>query len=759
MAACDFKGRVEDQRLVRGQGTYSADFNLPGQLYGAFLRSPMAHAELRSVDIDGALAMDGVRAVLIGADLKELGFGKAAVVPGQMHADGRPMLVPDWPPLVIDRVRYLGESIALVVATSAALAQDATEAIVCDLVELPASVQTEYGASPESPVWPHAPDNLALDYAAGDRAAADAAFAAAAHVTKAHIVSQRLIVNPMEPRAAIAHYDCDADRYDLHAGSQGAAGLRAQAALLMGLPVDKVRVVSRDVGGGFGAKTHVYPEYAALLAASRRVGAPVKWVSTRSEGFVSDTQGRDTIIEGELALDAKGKFTALRVRSVVNIGAYQSSHSTMTATSNVFRCAASVYTTPVIDIAIQCIYSNTVPVAPYRGAGRPEANLIIEHLIERAAAELGIDPIKLRQRNMIAPRAMPYRAPNGMIYDSGDFPRALARALELADHAGFAKRRRAAGRQGLLRGIGVACYLEIAGGTPFEDMRFDVDAEGVIEMRSGLQSNGQGHATVFPQLVAERLGLRPEQVRLVEGDSSLVPEGVGSVGSRSMTVGGAAAIITCEAFVERVRGVAAEMLQASVERIVYAQGKVCHPDTGQSLSFADIVGQGHALSVTARGRADLTFPNGCHVAEIEIDPITGIARFIQLVAVDDVGNCISPVMVEGQVHGGIAQALGQVLIEHAIYEDMTGQLLTGSFMDYAMPRADDLPPYTAEHLEVPAATNPLGTKGAGEAGTTGALAAGYNALRDALAQAGVRSFDMPATPSRVWAALQEAAQA
>jgi carbon-monoxide dehydrogenase large subunit len=748
-----YSGRVEDERLVTGRGRYSDDARAPDQAYAAFLRAPMAHGEIRSIDVEAARESPGVLAVLTGADLEGLGYGRAFVVPGLKHADGRPAFVPDWPPLATGRVRFVGEPVALVVADSAAAAHDAAELIDVTFAELPAVVHTRYEPRPETAIWPEAPDNVSLDFRAGDSEAVARAFAGAAHVVDAQIVSQRLVVTPMEPRSALASYDPAENRFELQAGSQGAAALAAQLALALNVPIDRMKVLTRDVGGGFGAKSHLYPDYVALLEASRRLGRPVKWTSSRSEAFQSDTQGRDTVLRGEIALDAEGRFLAVRVASDVNTGAYQSSHSVFTATNNLFRCLAGVYATPAIEVAIRCLYSNTVPVAPYRGAGRPEAVLIMERLVDRAAGTLGIDPAELRRRNLVPADAMPYGAPNGMTYDSGDFARCLARALDLSDYAGFPARREAARQAGLLRGIGIACYLEIAGGSPFEDMRLDVGPDGIVTLNSGLQSNGQGHATVFPKLTAERLGIPAAQVTLGEGDSTLVPEGAGSVGSRSMTVGGAAIIKATAALVERAREAAAALMQVTPDEVTYAEGRVTRAATGQSLTLGEIVSQGRALGVLERGRADLTFPNGCHVAEIEIEPATGIARFAAFTAVDDVGVCINPTFVEGQVRGGIAQGLGQVLLERAVFEETSGQLVTGSFMDYPIPRADDLPVSTVEHVEVPCTTNPLGTKGAGEAGTTGALAAGYNALLDALRPAGVLSFDMPATPARVWQAL------
>ncbi|MFO1058729.1 MAG: xanthine dehydrogenase family protein molybdopterin-binding subunit, partial [Dongiaceae bacterium] len=737
LGAARWEGRVEDLRLLRGQGRYSDDLNLPGQAWAAFLRAPVAHADILSVETEAARAMPGVLLVLTGADLAPLGYGRLPDFPPQQNADGSPMRRPDWPPLAVGRVRHVGEAVAMVVAESAVAAQDAAEAIVTRYAELPALVEPVHDPAPAIVLWPEMPDNVALDFAAGDAAAVAAAMGAAHHVARVRIRSQRLAVVPLEPRAAVAEYRPAEDRFDLYTGSQGAAGLAGEVAALMRLPAGRVRVVSREVGGGFGAKALAYPEYVALLEASRRVGRPVKWTATRSEAFLSDTHGRDSWLEGELALDAEGRFTGLRVRSTVNVGAYQTLFTTFTATRNFHSCIAGMYRTPAIHVAIKCVYSNTVPVAPYRGAGRPEANLLLEHLVDQAARDLGLDPVELRRRNLVPPAAMPYEPPNGVRYDSGEFARLLDRAAALADLAGFPARREAARAAGRLRGLGLACYVEIAGVVPVEDVRLDLAPDGAVLFRSGMQSNGQGHETVFGPLVAGRLGIPVGEVRFCEGDSALVPGGIGSFASRSMTVGGAAALVACDALIAAAVAAGAELMQVPAGEVAWRDGRVVRPASGQGLSLGDLAAQGRLLSVTGTGNVPSTFPNGCHVAELEIDPETGATRVVSFVAVDDVGRAISPPLVDGQLRGGIAQGLGQVLLEQAVYEPGSGQLLTGSLMDYAMPRADDLPSFVTEHVEVPSPGNPLGSKGVGEAGTTGALAAGYNALADALRQAGV----------------------
>ncbi|MBI3709630.1 MAG: xanthine dehydrogenase family protein molybdopterin-binding subunit [Proteobacteria bacterium] len=746
-----FRGRVEDDHLLRGQGRFSADLDLPGQAHSAFLRSPHAHAEIVGVAVTAAAAMPGVRLILTGADLGAAGLRGLPCMPGQINADGAPLVVPEWPSLAVGRVRHVGQPVAMVVADTPAAALDAVEAITVEYRELPCVVDA---AAKAPAIWPHAPDNVALDPRAGDAAGAAKAFAGAAHVVTTEVVNQRLVVAPMEPRAVVAAYNAADDMYVLHAGSQGVIALRDQVAHVMSLPPDKIRVISRDVGGCFGSKTHVYPEYAPLLVASRRLGRPVKWVATRADTFVSDTQGRDAALRGELALDAAGNFLALRVDGVVNIGAYLSTHGTFIATRVFQSCLASIYRTPAIAARIRCVYSNTVPIAPYRGAGRPEANLLIERLIDVAARQLGRDRVELRRQNVIPPTTFPYATPIGVTYDSGEFAALLDAALARADYAGFAARRDAARSRGKLRGLGIGCYLEVAGGTPTETARLDVAADGRVAIRSALQSNGQGHGTVFPRLVARALGLDPARVTMEEGDSAFIGSGVGSFASRSLMVGGAAMAVVAKNLIDAGRQRAADALEAAPADIEYAGGVFRVAGTDRAVTLAELAARS-SLSVTGEGRAPTTFPNGCHITEIEIDPATGAVEIVSHVAIDDVGVCIDRTLVEGQMHGGITQGLGQVFLEAAVY-DGGGQLLTGSFMDYALPRADDLPLYDCALREVPCRTNALGVKGAGEAGTTGALCAGYNAVMDALAPLGIAQVDMPATPARLWALIAAA---
>jgi aerobic carbon-monoxide dehydrogenase large subunit len=749
-------GRVEDAKLLTGKGSFSADLSLPGQLHVAFVRAPHAHATIRAIDAQAATGIAGVRLVLTAAALRAAGIGNLPCMPGQTNADGTPMHVPPYPPLAEDRVRHVGQPVALVVAESAEAALDGAEAVAVEYGDLPAVADLRQAVAPDAPLlWPEAKGNLALDYRAGDAAAVDAAFARAAHVVSVEAVNQRVVVNALEPRAVVASHDSASDSYTLHAGSQGVIALRNQVAATMKLPPERLRVVSRDVGGAFGAKTPVYPEYPALLLAAKRLGQPVKWTASRNESFLSDTQGRDTIMRGELALDRDGAFLAMRIDVLANIGAYLSFHGTYINAGNFWRCLASLYRTPAIAARVRCVYTNTVPVGPYRGAGRPEANLIVERLVDAAARALKIDRAELRRRNLIPPASMPYAAPTGVTYDSGAFEAVLDRALALADHAGFEARRKAARERGVLRGIGIACFLELAGGPANETAHIRLEPDGRVALMVGTQSNGQGHATVFPRLAAKRLGIDPERVRLTEGDSAVIGSGMGSFASRSLVAGGSATIAATDKLIERGREKAAELLEASAADIEYAAGAFRVAGTDRTLSLSELGKRTGGLAVTAEGSTAPTFPNGCHICEVEIAPDTGDVTVVGYVAVDDSGVAIDPAIVEGQIVGGVAQGLGQVLIEHGIYGD-DAQLLSGSFMDYALPHADLLPPIVCELHQVPCRTNPLGAKGAGEAGTTGALCAGYNAVLDALAPLGIADLEMPATPARVWQAIQTA---
>jgi carbon-monoxide dehydrogenase large subunit len=758
--------RSEDGPLLTGRGRFTDDVDLPGQVHAAFARSTVAHGIIRGVDTSRARALPGVLAVLTGRDAAAAGLGAippAAAFPGR---GGKLLAVAPIPPLAVERVRYVGESIAIVVAETQAQAADAATLVRLDLDPLPAAADVDRAlAASAHPIWPDAAGNVAFDWTDGDAGAVDAAIRGAAHVARVRLHDTRLAPSALEPRAAIGQWDEAARRYTLTASTQGVAVVRRLLAEgVFKIPPEQLRVITPDVGGGFGMKVQAYPEYAALLFAARRVGRPVKWRATRVESFLADTHGRDGMLEGELALDATGRFLALRVSTRVGIGAYVSSFAAVFGTNNTKNCLSSVYRIPAVAIDVTLAFTNAAPLGPYRGAGRPEALYLIERLIDQAALAIGIDRVELRRRNLIPAAAMPFRTPNGPIYDSGEFEAVLDQALTLADWRGFPGRRAASERAGRLRGIGLACFLEVAGGILDEvvDLRFGED--GTVALHTGAQPMGQGHLSTFPALIASRLGIDPGTVRLVQGDSDLVPAGTPSVASRSMMMAGSAASMACDASIEKGRRVAAHVFEAAVPDVEFAAGRFRVKGTDRAIGLLDLAIRARtlpALPPELAGGLDSTakfvspqmsFPNGCHVTEVEIDPETGAVTVVGYAAVDDVGRIVHETVVEGQIHGGIAQGLGQVLGEHVVYDEH-GQLLTASFMDYMLPRADDLPVLRVGHHGVPCTTNPLGVKGAGESGVAGALPSAVNAVLDALAGRGVRALDMPMSPSRVWAAL------
>jgi len=759
--------RSEDEPLITGRGRFTDDVSVPGQAHAAFVRAPVGHGELRGVDAGRALAMPGVLGVFTGGDLAADGLGAippAVAVPGR---GGRPMFAASMPPLAVGRVRYVGEPMAIVVAETAAQARDAVDVVVVDVAELPAASDVERALTPGAPViWPEAPGNVALDWTDGDAAAMEAAFARAAHVERVRLVDTRLAPAALEPRAAIGQWDAARGRYTLIAGTQGVAVVRRMLAeFVFKVPAPQIRVLTHDVGGGFGMKTQTYAEYAALLYAARRVGRPVKWCASRLESFLADTAGRDGVLEGELALDGGGRILALRVRTFVGIGAYASTYAAIFATNNTKNCLSSVYAIPAIQIDVTMVLTNAAPLGPYRGAGRPEALFLIERLLDGAARATEIDRVELRRRNVIPPAAMPYRAANGQVYDSGEFEAVLDKALALADWKGFPARRAAAERAGRLRGIGLCCFLEVAGGILDETVDLRFEADGAVALRTGVQAMGQGHLSTYPRLVAARLGVDPGAVRLIEGDSDEVPVGTPSVASRSLMMAGSATALACDAAIDKGRRLAAHLFEAAPVDVEFGAGRFRVKGTDRVIGILDLARRARSLpgvpddlaggldSTVKFVSPQMTFPNGCHVTEVEIEPETGAVRVVGYAAVDDVGRVAHPVIVEGQIHGGVAQGLGQVLGEQVVYGE-TGQLLTASFMDYMLPRADDLPDLRVGHHVVPCTTNPLGVKGAGESGVAGALPSAVNAVLDALASRGVRHLDLPLTPARVWAALR-----
>ncbi len=758
--------RSEDGPLLTGGGRFTDDVAVPGQTHAVFVRAPAAHGVIRSVDVATALTLPGVLTILTGADARAAGLGAippAASFPGR---GGTPLAAAPIPPLAIDRVRYVGEAVAVAIAESPELAADAAAAVVVDLDPLPAAADVETALAPGAPqIWPDAPGNVAFDWADGDAGAVEAAFARAPHVARVRLHDTRLAPAAMEPRAAIARWDPADGRYTLIASTQGVAVVRRLLAEgVFKIPVQQLRVITPDVGGGFGMKVQAYPEYAALLFAARRVGRPVKWRATRVESFLADTAGRDGMLEAELALDASGRFLALRMRTRVGLGAYVTAFAAVFGTNNTKNCLSSVYRIPVIGIDVTLAFTNAAPLGPYRGAGRPEALYVIERLIDQAAIALGIDRVELRRRNLIPPAAMPYRTPNGPIYDSGEFETVMDRALELADWTGFPARRAASERAGRLRGIGLGCFLEVAGGILDETVDLRFGADGTVALHTGAQPMGQGHLSTFPPVIAARLGVDPGAVRLVQGDSDLVPAGTPSVASRSLMMAGSAAALACDGAVDKGRRIAAHYFEAAVPDVEFAAGRFRVRGTDRAIGLLDLAARAHALTGLPEDLASgldttakfvspqMSFPNGCHVTEIEIDPETGRVAVVGYAAVDDVGRIVHETIVEGQIHGGIAQGLGQVLGEHVVYDEH-GQLLTASFMDYMLPRADDLPTLRVGHHGVPCTTNPLGVKGAGESGVAGALPSAVNAVLDALGTRGVRELDLPMSPARVWAAL------
>ncbi len=749
--------RSEDDPLLSGRGRFTDDLKMQGHARAAFVRSAMGHAKLRGVDAKAAAKMPGVLAVLTGADLAREGLG--AIPPGVLlpGKDGKPMFATAMPALAHERVRYVGEPVALLVAETLPQALDAVDAVQVDYEELPAVSSVARALAKGAPaLYEAAPGNIALDWEHGDAAAVDAAFKAAARKVAVRLEDTRVAPTALEPRAASAAWD--GKRHTLTVSTQGVALVRkVLAENVFKCPPEAIRVLTHDVGGGFGMKVQAYAEYAALMAAAKRVGRPVHWCATRLESFLADTHGRDGILEGELALDKDGRFLALRARTQVGIGAYASTYAAIVATNNTKNCLSSVYRIPAIHCDVQMVLTNAAPLGPYRGAGRPEAIYLVERLIDEAARATGIDRVELRRRNLIPVSAMPYKAPSGQTYDSGEFEAVLDKALALADWQGFAARRKAAAAHGRLRGIGVCCFLEVAGGAPLNesaDLRFDPDGTAVL--RTGAQAMGQGQMTTLPLILAQQLQIDVSRIRVVQGDSDEVPGGLPTVASRStMMVGGAMGLAAAEA-IKKGKEFSAELLEAAAADIEYGKGEFRVAGTDRRLGWRELAQKkGAALDTIATFSApEMSFPNGCHICEVEIDPETGVVSVVGYAAVDDVGQVVHQSIVEGQIHGGVAQGLGQVLGEQVVYGE-DGQLLTASFMDYTIPRADDLPLLALGHHVARCTTNPLGAKGAGESGVAGSLPAGVNAVLDALATRGVKHLDMPMTPQRVWQALQE----
>jgi carbon-monoxide dehydrogenase large subunit len=757
--------RVEDDALVRGGGRFMDDPRLPNQAYAAFLRSPHAHARVTSVNAEVARKAPGVLAVLTAADIKAAGIGSISRHPPTAGRGGAKMALP-FRPVLAETAMHAGDPVAMVVAESATAAQDAADLIVIDYEELVPAVDLDAAMKGGVQLHAEAPGNLCVDWpgpvpSEENEREVDTIIKNAPHVARVRTTNQRIVVASLETRGATGDYDASSESYTLRACSQSAAGMAAQAASIMGVPGEKMRVITDDVGGAFGMKTTCYPEYLAVLAAARKIGRPVHWQSTRSEAFVSDAQARDTITEAELALDENGKFLALRVRHVCNLGGYVANAAVNINTNNFARCFPGMYRIPKVDVGVACYFSNRVPVAPYRGAGRPEANYALERVIEEAARVIGMDPVRLRKNNLIPPSAMPHKTAIGNTYDSGDFPGVLDQALTLADYANFNKRRRESKRRNKYRGIGISCMLEHAGATPMEQALVAFPGGERVILGCNVQSTGQSHATVFGRLLADKLGIDAGKIEHRHGDTALGLAGGASVGSRSAMCAGSAIVHTADVMLAKGKKIASQLLEASEHDLHYRNAQFEVAGTDRRISLFETARRaselGETLDTKDKAEAPLTFPNGCHIAEVEIDPETGHVDLVTYTAVDDCGNPLDRTIVEGQVHGSIAQGLGQALVENAVYDPSSGQLLTGSFMDYGMPHAHTMPVDLREALHPsPAKTNPLGVKGTGEAGTTASIAAVMNAIAHAIPGGAADHMEMPATPAKVWAACRKA---
>ncbi|MBV8652214.1 MAG: xanthine dehydrogenase family protein molybdopterin-binding subunit [Alphaproteobacteria bacterium] len=761
--------RVEDHRLVTGHGRYTDDISLQRQAHAVVLRSPHAHARITRLDTAAASELPGVLAVYTGADLKRDGIGDIPFLTPLPNRDGSACKAPPYPVLVTDRVRHVGDAVALVVAETLAAARDAAEQIAIDYDMLPATAGTAAALEPGQPlVWDEAPNNLQLDWEIGDKAATDAAFARARHVVGMRLGNNRLVPNSMEPRGAIGEWDEGEQRYTLHSSTQGSHPLRQMLQGVLNVPENRIRVVTPDVGGGFGMKLFLYREYVLVLYAAKKLGRPVKWTGERVDAFLSDTHGRDNVTDAELALDENGRFLGIRVATIANMGAYLSNFSSFIPTLAGTQMLTGLYTIPAAYVGVKCVFTNTVPVDAYRGAGRPEAAFVVERIVDVAARRLGLSGAELRRRNFVKAEQMPYNTSLGLTYDSGDFVRNMDDALRHADHAGFAARRAAARAKGKLLGFGISTYIEQCGtgGDEMAELRFD--PSGSVTLLIGTQSSGQGHQTAYSQFVADGLGIPLEQIRVTQGDSDAVGFGRGTGGSRSLPVGGPAVSAAVAKIIEKTKKIAAHRLEAAEADIEFADGNFRIAGTDRSVDFTTIAKSAFEPGSLPPGmEAGLdekahymhkaaTFPNGCHACEVEVDLETGTTRILRFVVVDDFGRVVNPLLLAGQVQGGVGQGVGQALLEDCIYDAESGQLVTGSLMDYCMPRADNFPDIEFSYNVVPCTTNPLGIKGAGEAGAIGAPPAIINAIVDALADYGVEHVEMPATPERVWRAITEA---
>jgi carbon-monoxide dehydrogenase large subunit len=768
--------RTEDQRFLTGSGNYVDDITLEGQVYAAVLRSLEAHARITAIDVSTAAALPGVLLIVTGEDWKREGFGhmptKSAV---RTNRDGSPIAEPPRHCLAMERVRFVGEPVALVVAETAEIATDALALIEVDYGPLAAVVDPVAALADGAPqLWDDIANNLCADFELGDAAATEAAFAQADHVVAIDIANNRVTAVPIEPRGAVARYDADSDSFELYNATQNVHANRdAFAEQVLGIDKNKLRHIAPDVGGGFGVKNGVYPEPALILYAARELRRPVKWINTRSESFLADTHGREQVSRVELALQADGTFLALRTTTIGNIGAFCWTVGPFTPTGGSARTQGGPYAIGAMHYQAKAVFTNTQPLDPYRGAGRPEASFQIERVIELAARQLGFDPVELRRKNLIPRDALPLRTPMGLEVDCGDFPRVFERTLAMSDRGGFAERLAASRAQGRLRGFAIAPYLECTGGAPNEYAGVSFNDNGTVELAVGSQSTGMGHETSMPQILAARLGLPLADIRYVQGDTDATPIGGGHGGSRNLEIGGNAVAQAADEVIVKGKAVAAHVFAVDPDRVSFEDGRFLVPQTNHVLTMPEVAAAsldparlpddlqpGCLNTGSTYSRSTIVVPNGCHAAEVEVDPQTGTIEIVGYWVVDDFGTIVNPLLCDGQVMGGIAQGIGQALLEHAIYDADSGQLLTGTLLDYALPRADDIPDMAIAYYEdAPTEKNPLGVKGAGEAGCCGAPPAVVNAVLDALKETGVTNIDMPLTSEKVWRAIEDARRA
>ncbi|MGB7005584.1 MAG: xanthine dehydrogenase family protein molybdopterin-binding subunit [Pseudolabrys sp.] len=759
--------RSEDPKLVRGEGCYADDFNRPGQIYAVIVRSREAHGILRAISTDAAKAMPGVLGIYTAADLSAYGPLKCNIP--LKSRDGSPIRYTPRTALAGDKVRYVGDPVVCVVAETVAQAKDAAEAVAIDIDPMPVVLTPSDAVKAGAPlVFDAVPNNIALDYHYGDAAKVAEAFAKAKHVTRLETSNQRMVVNAMEPRAAIGEYDTASDKWTLYSTSQGVHGMKTSLMDILSAPADKVRVVTGQVGGSFGMKASVYPEYICILHAARVLGCPVKGTDERSGSFLSDHHGRAQDMVMEMAFDENAHILAIRLTGYGNMGGYLAQFGPLLPTGNQVKNIASIYRTPLIEVATKCVFTNTNFVSAYRGAGRPEGNYYIERTLDLAASELGIDRIDLRKRNMIRKSDLPFKAASDMTYDCGDFLGVLKQALDAADYEGFNKRRRESRKRGLLRGFGIGCYLEVTAAPGKELGAIHFEADGTVTIITGTLDFGMGHATTYAQILTDLLGVPFDRIRMIEGDSDRMAFGGGSGGSRSVMFVGAALTESAAIVIDRGKQIASHVLEASASDIEFTAGRFVISGTDRSIGLIELAsrlrdglklpdGVPSSLNIDhiVKDPVPSAFPNGCHIAEVEVDPETGAVQVVRYSAVNDLGTIVNPLLVEGQIQGGVVQGLGQVLLENAVY-DSDGQLVTGSFMDYAMPRAHDTPMINVLSHPVPTKSNPLGAKGCGEAGTSGGLPSVANAVVDALSEFGIKHLEMPMTPARIWQTIQDA---